>query len=199
MYESKTTWKEERVLLIMGFFACIGIILYIHFFKTRDKTDISTGDLITVDNLVLKEDPVYGKTKGSEYIRLKFIGYEKTFSIGDYDVTNITKRQVISEVRSGDTVSVGMTKTEFDNINNYSLFDSRVEINSLRKKGKEYLNIAIRNINAFNGSWDVVPALIYAAVMCLIFSSYSHRPKYSPTLIICIGTSIIILITAKYF
>ena len=199
MPENKTTWKEERILLIIGFFACIGIILYICFFKTRDRTDISAGDLITVDHLILKDKPLFGTIRGTRYIELKFTGYDKTFSINNDDLNNTSKDQVIAEIKPGDTLSAGMSENEYDNINNNSFFNRQVEINSLQKNGKEYLNIAIRNVKAFKGSWDVVPALIYAAIMCLIFSGYSHRPKYNPTLIISIGALIIILITARYF
>jgi hypothetical protein len=199
MSKSKSDWKEDRIILIIGFFACIGFVIYTYLFQTKDKTDITENELTAVYNLVLTKEPVVEKIKSKEYIKLNFLGYEKNFSISEYDVNPTSKIQIVKNIHKGDTVSVGMTKEEYENINNYGLFDRNVEINSLQKKGEEYLNITVRNFKYSRGYWDAIPALIYAAIMCLFFAGFSTKPKYSPTLVISIGAIIIIIIKSRYF
>jgi hypothetical protein len=199
MSEDKTTWKEERIYLVIGFFACIIFVVYIMLFKTRDKTDLKDADLITVSHLTLKESPRYKKIRSNESITLQFICYNKPFYIGNDDISNVSKEQILAEIKAGDTLSAGMIKSEYENINNYSFFDREVDLHSLRKGDKEFLSLSFRNISYYKGYWDVVPALIFAAVMCLFFACLSKKPKFSIILVITIGTLILIILKGKYF
>ena len=199
MSNNKNDWKEDKIILIIGFFACIGFVIYSYLFQTKDKTDISDNELTSVYNLILTEDPIVEKNKNKEYIYLDFFGYKKTFKVSDYDINQSSKIQILKNIHKGDTVTVGMTIDEFENINNNGLFNRTVEINSLKKNGEEYLNITVRNIKYYRGTWDAIPGLIYASIMCLFFAGFSKRPKYSPTLVIGIGAIIIIIIKSKFF
>ena len=199
MTSEKRSWKKERPWYLVVFFISIAVLIYLHFFATKDQTDIAASDLVTVDNLVLEEAPVFGKVKSHQYINLKFKNYDKLFSIYDYDVNNIAKDLIKSVVKIGDTLSAGMLKEEYENIKNKNLFDRKVEIQSLTKNGIEFLNLEFRNIRSFKGNNDVIPALIYTAVLCLYFSAYAKRPKYDPQLIISIGALILIFIKSRYF
>jgi hypothetical protein len=199
MADKKTSWKEKRVLLVIGFFACIGMIIYIHFFKSKDKTDLAKTDLISVENLILKDNPIYDRVKSRSYINFPLLGYDKKFCVDNPDINSEVKNQILSNIKLGDTVSIGLTKDEFENIRNETFFDKKVEINSLRKCDKEYLDIDFRNNEVYKGSWDVIPALIYSAIMCLLFASFSKKPIIDPTLVIVIGALIITIITSNYF
>lgn len=199
MSETKTTWKEERIYLLIAAVLCAGIGLYVYFFLPREKTDLAAADLVSMNDLVLEAPPEFDKIKSKEYIRLRFKGYERDFIINDYDVNPVSKDRIASEIQVGDTLSAGMTKEQFGSIDDEGLFSGSIEINSLQEKGTEFLDLDMRNIKSYKGNWDALPALLYGCIMCLFHAGLSKRPKYSPEIVIIIGGLIILFITTKYF
>ncbi|RYY96445.1 MAG: hypothetical protein EOO11_13460 [Chitinophagaceae bacterium] len=200
MPTDKMTWKQERLMLLIGCIACSLAAAYIFMFKTRDATDLLPGDLKPVPGLVLELDPEFRSNKGKENVVFRFRGYDKEFWVSGYDSNPDARAAIRARLQAGDTVDILVTPEEYAQLGEEGLFTGSIDMVGLSHQGEPFLSLERRNERAFRGNRDALPAFIYAAVMCFIFWNMPHRPKrVSPTLLISIGALLVLFITVRFF
>ncbi len=193
---NKTDWKEERPvylwLAILG--AALAIIFY---FIPKDTRDIAETKLATVNNLVLTQPPEIRITKGKERILLHVQGHNKPFQIAGFDFNQTAKRNIIQDIRSGDTIAVKVDSSEFASIEQETFFDSYTEIHSLTKSGQEYLSIQKANRKAKSDLELGVSVGLFFLIAGLIYWKLPTRPMFSPSIVIGIGVLLIIMVSKQ--
>ncbi|HEV7332230.1 MAG TPA: hypothetical protein VGN63_14430 [Flavisolibacter sp.] len=192
----KPDWKEERPvylwLAILG--AALAIIFY---FIPKDTRDIAETKLATVSNLVLSQPPEIRITKGKEGVLLHVQGYDKPFQVAGFDFSETAKRNIIQDIRVGDTITVKVDSSEFSSLGQETFFDSYTEIHSLTKERQEYLSIQKANLKAKNDLELGVPVGLFLFVAGLIYWKLPTRPMFSPSIVIGIGALLIVLVSKQ--
>ena len=189
----KTDWKDEKPLYLV--LALVGLIISIVFyFIPNDFYKIAPAGLVRISNLILVADPeVVTSRKGGERILLRMKNYMKPFQVAGFDFDKSLKHKIINDIKSGDTLTVKIDSSEFETIDKETLFESYIEIHSLKKNGLEYLDIKNANFHSKNDLAKGVPVGIYLMIIGLVYWSFKRRPMLSPTIIISVGLLILIL------
>lgn len=189
----KTDWKDERPVYL--WLAIAGaIIAIVFYFIPKDSRDIDETKLAVINNLILDKDPeVVTSKRGGDRILLHIQGYDKPFQVAGFDFSESIKRKIIGSIKSGDTVNIKTDSTEFNKVDNETLFDGYIEINSLSKGGQEYLSIKQANNKAKSDLEFGIPAGLYLMIAGLIYWSFKTRPTLSPTIVIGGGLLLVIL------
>jgi hypothetical protein len=191
----KTDWKDERPVYL--WLAIAGVIIATAFyFIPKNSRDIDETKLAVINNLILDKDPeIVTSRRSGDRILLHIQGYEKPFQVAGFDFSESIKRKIIGNIKLGDTVNVKIDSSEFNKVDNETLIDSYIEINSLTKGGQEYLNIKQANHKAKSDLEFGVPAGLYLMIAGLIYWSFKTRPKFSPSIVIGGGLLLIILMS----
>ena len=188
----KTDWKDERPVYL--WLAIAGaIIATVFYFIPKNSRDIDVTKLVTINDIVLSKDPEVVRSRHGERVLLHIKGNDKPFQVAGFDFSETIKRNIILNIKSGDTISIKTEKSEFNKVDNETLFDSYTEINSLTKKGQEFLNIKQANNKAKSDLEFGVPAGLYLLVAGLIYWSFKTRPTLSSTIVIGGGLLLVIL------
>jgi hypothetical protein len=188
----KTDWKDERPVYLL--LAIVGaVIAIVFYFIPKNSRDIDETKLVSINDIVLSKDPEVVKSRRGERVMLHIKGNDKPFQVAGFDFSETIKRNIIRDIKSGDTISIKTDKSEFNKVDNETLFDSYTEINSLTKNGQEFLNIKQANNKAKSDLEFGVPAGLYLLLAGLIYWSFKTRPTLSPTIVIGGGLFIIIL------
>jgi len=192
----KTGWKEERPVYL--WLAIVGAVLTIIFyFIPKDIRDIIETKLVIVSNLVLGQPPEIRITKGGKKVLLHVQGYNKPFQVAGFDFTENAKRNIIQDIRVGDTVIVKVDSSEFASIEQKTFVDSYIEIKSLSKNGQEYLSMEGANRRAKSDLELGVPVGLFLLVAGLIYWKVPTRPMLSPSVVIGIGVILIVLVSKQ--
>ncbi|GAA4337124.1 hypothetical protein [Flaviaesturariibacter amylovorans] len=200
MPKDKMTWKEERLLLLIGCIACSLAAGYIFLFLNREATDLLPGDLKPVPGLVLAAEPEFRSNKGKENVAFLFRGHNKEFLVSGYDSNPDARAAIRAGLHTGDTVDILVTPEEYAELGEDGFFEGTINLVGLRHNGQDFLSLERRNDQAFRGNRGALPAFIYAAVMCFIFWNMPHRPKrVSPTLVISLGALLVLFISIRFF
>ena len=188
----KTDWKDERPVYLL--LAIVGaIIAIVFYFIPKSSRDIDETKLVSVNNIVLSKDPEVVKSRRGERVLLHIHGNDKPFQVAGFDFSETIKRNIIRDIKSGDTISIKTDNSEFNTVDNETLLDSYTEIHSLTKNGQEYLNIKQANNKAKSDLEFGIPSGLYLMFAGLIYWSFKTRPTLSPTIVIGGGLFIIIL------
>lgn len=189
----KTDWKDERPVYLG--LAIVGAIVAIVFYLIpKNSRDIDETKLAVISNLILDKDPeVVTSRRGGDRILLHIQGYDKPFQVAEFDFSESIKRKIISSIKSGDTIDIKTDSSEFTKVDNETLFDGYIEINSLTKGGQEYLSIKQANNKAKSDLEFGVPTGLYLMLAGLIYWGFKTRPTISPTVVIGGGLLILIL------
>jgi hypothetical protein len=188
----KTDWKDERPVYLL--LAIVGaVIAIVFYFIPKNSRDIDETKLVSVNDIVLSKDPEVVKSRRGERVLLHIKDIDKPFQVAGFDFSETIKRNIIRNIKFGDTISIKTDKSEFNKVDNETLFDSYTEINSLTKNGQEFLNIKQANNKAKSDLEFGVPVGLYLLFAGLIYWSFKTRPTLSPTIVIGGGLFIIIL------
>ena len=192
----KTEWKDERPVYL--WLAILGaIIATVFYFIPKNSRDIDETKLVSINDIVLSKDPEVVKSRHGERVLLHIKGNDKPFQVAGFDFSETIKRNIIRDIKSGDTISIKTDTSEFNKIDNETLFDSYTEINSLTKNGHEFLSIKQANNKAKSDLEFGVPAGLYLLFAGLIYWSFKTRPKFSPSIVIGGGLILLILMTRQ--
>jgi len=191
---NKTEWKDERPVYL--WLAILGAIIATFFyFIPKNSSEIDETKLVKINNIILSKDPEVVKRKNRERVLLHIKGITKPFQVAGFDFSETIKRKIIRHIKSGDTISIKTDKHEFNMIDKETLFDSYTEINSLTKNGEEYLSIKQANSKAQSDLEFGVPIGVYLLFAGLSYWRFKTRPTLSPSIVICGGIIILILLT----
>ena len=189
----KTDWKEERVLYLL--LAIVGaIIMVFSYFRYENTTGINEVELITVDNIVLSQNPEVVRGKYGERVLLHVKNNNKPFQVSGDEFSEMIKQDIIEYIKASDTISVKTDKSEFNKIGNETFFDNYTEINSLTKNGQQFLDIELTNIIKKKKNQLEILIGLYFLVISLIYWSFKTRPRFSPTIVICGGFFLLLFI-----
>ena len=185
----RTEWKDERPVYL--WLAIAGVIIAtVFYFIPKNSRDIYETKLVTINNIILNKDPEVVKSRRGERVLLHSKDYDKPFQVVGFDFSEAIKRNILRYIKSGDTISI---KTDSSEVDNETLFDSYIEINSLTKDGQEFLSIKQANNKAKSDFEFGVPAGLYLLFAGLIYWSLKTRPMFSPAIVIGGGLLLIIL------
>ena len=144
-------------LFLIFFFA----FSYEYFIKAKHLSEFTNEDLVTVDNLILKEQPDIQKTRNSgRIIKLKFINYNNTF-LCVTDAIAFFPEFTILNFKSGDTVKLKILKSELQELNKNFI-----------AKNIEFYSLTVNNTTLFYElSWTQgnFPPSFLLGGLCLLF------------------------------
>ena len=176
MDENLDDWEKKRKNYLAVAIICFVIGMYFLMKVTNGSYILKDSDLIAVENLVISESPKFKETKGKhgrKWIEFKCLNIKSNFEIASFDYRCVADDEVINGVKTGDTISVTISKIDVGKIDK----ETSCEIHSLVKDKKEFLNIQCRN-EADNNDGKMGYIILFAlTIMASLVYSFSQKPK----------------------
>lgn len=176
MIDSINEWKKKQKDYLAVSIICFLIGTYFFMKVIGGSYIIKPSELQAYENLIISTSPKFKERKGKnsrKWIEFNCENNQSTFEIASFDYYCANDEEVINEIKSGDTISIAISK---DDIEDFDTQNS-CEIHSLIKNDKEYLNLECRN-KKDNGDGKRGFLLLFAiSIMTAIVYSFSKKPK----------------------
>ncbi len=202
MEEELDKWQKIRKDYLAVAIICFLVGIYFLTKVLSESYIIKKSELKVIENLMISEKPIFKETKGKngrKWIEFKCVNNKSTFKIVNFDYSCSNNREILSEIKKSDTISIKILNDDLENFDN----KSTCEIHSLIKNGKEYLDIECRNKADNNDGKKGFITLFSLSIMCGIVYSLSEKPTFfneiAPEIIIGTITVIIFIFLQIYF
>ena len=155
-------------------------LITIPLFNLFDNQQITSGDLFSINNLILSEnaekDPGGGKSS-SPSLKFRFTTTERGFLFSSEEYSCLNDNDILENFIKGDTVSIKLKKSDKAKFSDVNWFNKFTKLYGLSKNGKEYLSLECRNKVSNNWTHAGTMASIASAILSLIFALFILRPK----------------------